>query len=168
MLDQNIHTTVEKSPLAKAGVKVTPPDKYSGEQSFEALETFVKGLLRWLDMHSMLGPDAYKYQVSFLGTRLEGKALEWFDKMVEPGLGRGQGPWASRKSKPKDTPKTSAKPVNPKKCDNLTLHDWMTVYAFTRHEGALEFTQSTLSRKLKNRKDLEAHVEDNPNALSSK
>jgi hypothetical protein len=61
MLDQNAHTTMEKSPLAKAGVKVTPPDKYSGEQSFEALETFVKGLLRWLDMHSMLGPDAYKY-----------------------------------------------------------------------------------------------------------
>ncbi|KIJ48342.1 hypothetical protein M422DRAFT_247671 [Sphaerobolus stellatus SS14] len=75
---------MEKSPLAKAGVKVTPPDKYSEEQSFEALETFVKGLLQWLDMHSMLGPDAYKYQVSFLGTRLEGKALEWFDKTVEP------------------------------------------------------------------------------------
>ncbi|KIJ29027.1 hypothetical protein M422DRAFT_269641 [Sphaerobolus stellatus SS14] len=75
---------MEKSPLAKAGVKVTPPDKYSGEQSFEALETFVKGILRWLDMHSMLGLDAYKYQVSFLGTRLESKALEWFDKTVEP------------------------------------------------------------------------------------
>ncbi|KIJ51801.1 hypothetical protein M422DRAFT_244155 [Sphaerobolus stellatus SS14] len=84
MLDQNIQTTMEKSPLAKAGVKVTPPDKYSGEQSFEALETFVKGLLWWLDMHSMLGPEAYRYQVSFLGTRLEGKALEWFNKMVEP------------------------------------------------------------------------------------
>ncbi|KIJ42845.1 hypothetical protein M422DRAFT_253945 [Sphaerobolus stellatus SS14] len=62
MLDQNINTTMEKSPLAKVGVKVTPPDKYSGEQSFEALETFV----------------------SFLGTRLEGKALKWFDKTVEP------------------------------------------------------------------------------------
>ncbi|KIJ25438.1 hypothetical protein M422DRAFT_273618 [Sphaerobolus stellatus SS14] len=84
MLDQNVHTTMEKSPLAKAGVKVTPPDKYSGEQSFEALETFLKGLPQWLDMLSMLGPDAYKYQVSFLGTRLEGKALKWFDKTVKP------------------------------------------------------------------------------------
>ncbi|KIJ30151.1 hypothetical protein M422DRAFT_268395 [Sphaerobolus stellatus SS14] len=84
MLDQNINNTMEKSPLAKAGVKVTPPNKYCREQSFKALETFVKGLLRWLDMHSMLGPDAYKYQVSFLGTRLEGKALEWFYKTVEP------------------------------------------------------------------------------------
>ncbi|KIJ33785.1 hypothetical protein M422DRAFT_264247 [Sphaerobolus stellatus SS14] len=85
MLDQNIQTTMEKSPLAKAGVKVTPLDKYNGEQSFEALETFIKGLLGWLDMHSMLGPDAYRYQVSFLGTRLEGKALEWFDKQSNPG-----------------------------------------------------------------------------------
>ncbi|KIJ35471.1 hypothetical protein M422DRAFT_262244 [Sphaerobolus stellatus SS14] len=55
---------MEKSPLAKAGAKVTPPDKYSREQSFKALGTFVK--------------------VSFLGMRLEGKALEWFDKTVEP------------------------------------------------------------------------------------
>ncbi|KIJ28594.1 hypothetical protein M422DRAFT_270097 [Sphaerobolus stellatus SS14] len=45
MLDQTINTTMEKSPLAKAGIKVIPPDKYSGEQSFEALETFVKGLI---------------------------------------------------------------------------------------------------------------------------
>ncbi|KIJ31480.1 hypothetical protein M422DRAFT_266858 [Sphaerobolus stellatus SS14] len=51
---------MEKSPLAEAGVKVTPPDKYSGQQSFEALETFVKGM------------------------RLEGKALKWLDKTVEP------------------------------------------------------------------------------------
>ncbi|KIJ43419.1 hypothetical protein M422DRAFT_253300 [Sphaerobolus stellatus SS14] len=55
---------MEKSPLAKAGVKVTLPDKYN--------------------MYSMLGPDAYKYQVSFLRMRLEGKALKWFDKTVEP------------------------------------------------------------------------------------
>ncbi|KIJ37756.1 hypothetical protein M422DRAFT_259579 [Sphaerobolus stellatus SS14] len=60
MLDQNINTTMEKSPLAKAGVKVTPPNKYNEEQSFEALKTFVKGM------------------------RLEGKALEWFDKTVGP------------------------------------------------------------------------------------
>ncbi|KIJ36000.1 hypothetical protein M422DRAFT_261765 [Sphaerobolus stellatus SS14] len=84
MLDQNINMIMEKSPLGKIRVKVTPPDKYSREQSFEALKTFVKGLLQWLDMHSMLGLDAHKYQVSFLGIRLEGKALKWFDKTVEP------------------------------------------------------------------------------------
>ncbi|KIJ47134.1 hypothetical protein M422DRAFT_249446 [Sphaerobolus stellatus SS14] len=45
MLNQNSNMTMEKTPLAKAGVKVTPPDKYSREQSFKALKTFVKGLL---------------------------------------------------------------------------------------------------------------------------
>ena len=45
MLDQNTDSTMEKSPLVKAGVKVTPPDKYSGEQSIEALESFIKGIL---------------------------------------------------------------------------------------------------------------------------
>jgi len=34
--------------------------------------------------------------------------------------------------------------------------------------GALIFTQSTLSRKLKERLTLEARIKDNPNALSSK
>ncbi|KIJ52007.1 hypothetical protein M422DRAFT_243581 [Sphaerobolus stellatus SS14] len=63
MLDQSIKTTMEKSPLAKAEVKVTPPDKYSWEQSFEALETFV----------------------SFLGTILEGKALNGSTKQSNPG-----------------------------------------------------------------------------------
>jgi hypothetical protein len=62
----------------------------------------------------------------------------------------------------KDAPATSAKA----KHDNLTLHDWMTVFAFidahmpqaqvvthfkTRQDSALVFDQSTLSRKLKER-----------------
>ncbi|KIJ46156.1 hypothetical protein M422DRAFT_250191 [Sphaerobolus stellatus SS14] len=81
--------SMEQSPLVKAGVKVAPPYKYGGEQTFEALETFIKGLLRWLDMHSKLGPAAYKYQVLFLRTRLESKALKWFNKIVEPRMYQG-------------------------------------------------------------------------------
>ncbi|KAH8995897.1 hypothetical protein EDB86DRAFT_2765722, partial [Lactarius hatsudake] len=38
----------------------------------------------------------------------------------------------------------------------------------TRREGALVFTQSTLSRKLEQHAELEACKEANPNALSSK
>jgi hypothetical protein len=68
---------------------------------------------------------------------------------------------------------------------NLTLNDWLTVFAYidehpdvpqgriaehfkTRPEGALEFTQATLSQKLKDRTKLEERVHSNPNALSSK
>lgn len=67
----------------------------------------------------------------------------------------------------------------------MTLHDWMTVFAYiddhpllgqadivehfkTKKENALEFTQSTLSRKLKNRDQLDERVQSNPSALSSK
>jgi len=68
---------------------------------------------------------------------------------------------------------------------NLTLADWLTVYAFidshpdvsqsevvrhfsTLRTGALIFEQSTLSRKLRDRAKMEARVNDNPAALSSK
>jgi hypothetical protein len=92
------------------------------------------------------------------------------------------GPKAKQTS---DNPATSAKIAPSKKRDNLTLHDWMTVFAFidthptlsqeaivehfkSKVNGALIFTQSTMSRKIKQRKDLEACVHSNPTALSSK
>ncbi|KIO03903.1 hypothetical protein M404DRAFT_94526, partial [Pisolithus tinctorius Marx 270] len=66
----------------------------------------------------------------------------------------------------KDAPATSAKQQNTGTQENLTLHDWMMVFAYidehpnssqedvvkhfaTLQTGALVFTQSTLSRKLK-------------------
>ena len=87
----------------------------------------------------------------------------------------------------KETLKSSAIPIEKTAWKNLTLFDWMTVYAYvdtlphpidqgevvrhfaTRCEpGALLFSQSTLSCKLQQRADLEAWVHSNPNALSSK
>jgi hypothetical protein len=93
-----------------------------------------------------------------------------------------------RQEKPKkDAPKSSAQCIEKKSCKNLTLHDWMTVLQFidehpamsqqaivkhfkTRVEGALIFTQATLSQKLKLqvRAELEARVSETPTALSSK
>ena len=93
-----------------------------------------------------------------------------------------------RQEKPKkDAPKSSAQRIEKKSRENLTLHDWMTVLQFvdehptmsqqaivkhfkTRAEGALIFTQATLSRKLKPqmRAELEACVSETPSALSSK
>ena len=85
--------------------------------------------------------------------------------------------------KNKNAPATSAKPTQEKR-DNLTLHDWLTVFAyvdshpsmgqaaivqhFRTTKDALIFNQSTLSRKLKKRSELEERVHANPNALSSK
>lgn len=68
----------------------------------------------------------------------------------------------------KDLPSsvTSVKQLNASQCEHLTLHEWLMVFAYidkhpdlpqdqiieyfkTRAEGSLEFTQSTLSQKLK-------------------
>jgi len=86
---------------------------------------------------------------------------------------------------PKATPASSAIIRKQIKRDNLTLHDWMVVFAFiddhpdmgqaavvehfaSKIDGALIFTQSTLSRKIKMRPELEERVNSNPNALSAK
>lgn len=86
--------------------------------------------------------------------------------------------------KVKDAPKTTAKPQKTKG-ENLTLADWLLVFAYidkhphntqseivqhfqTRKEGILTFMQSSLSRNLKKREELERRPEQFPNALSSK
>jgi hypothetical protein len=84
---------------------------------------------------------------------------------------------------PRDAPATSA--TKSKGRQNLTLHDWLTVFAYmdahpdmgqgqivqhfaTRKEGTLTFTQPTLSRKIEKRSELEERAKSTPNALSSK
>jgi len=71
--------------------------------------------------------------------------------------------------------RTSAQPAKKGKRENLTLHDWMTVYSFvdahpsmlqtdmvnhfkSKADGALVFNQATLSQKLKNRTEMEEHT----------
>jgi len=89
------------------------------------------------------------------------------------------------KGKRADQPETSAKSTVTKQRDNLTLQDWLTVFAFidahptlsqeqvvdhfsSLEKGTLKFTQSTLSHKIKQWPDLEERVTFNPSALSSK
>lgn len=85
----------------------------------------------------------------------------------------------------KDAPRSSAQAPTSKCRVLLTLHDWLTVFHFmdehpemtqddialhfaNRPEGALIFGQTALSKKLKQRPELEARVGSNPTALSGK
>ena len=86
----------------------------------------------------------------------------------------------------KNSPRSLAQVQSHKKSRcNLTLHDWLTVFAYVdahpgvsqdvivRHfktwsDGALIFDQSTLSRKLAKCKTLQARVHEFPNALLMK
>ncbi|KAG2071176.1 hypothetical protein BDR04DRAFT_1016704, partial [Suillus decipiens] len=88
-------------------------------------------------------------------------------------------------TKNKDAPATSAKPHKVTTRKNLTLNDWLVVFAYIDthpHQsqaeivlhfeneltGALAFSQSALSCALKRRPELEARINSNLNALSSK
>ena len=91
-----------------------------------------------------------------------------------------------QKARPqKNAPRTAAKPTKTSKRETLTGADWKAVFAYVdehpsasqndivRHfsskkEGALVFNQSTLSRKLNSRLELEDRFASYPNALSSK
>jgi hypothetical protein len=90
-----------------------------------------------------------------------------------------------RVHKLKDVPATSAVLPAKQSRQNLTLLDWMSVFAYvnsnrdvkqgavvkyfwTRPLGHLIFDQSTLSRKLRERSELEARVNTHPNALSGR
>jgi Tc5 transposase DNA-binding domain len=96
-------------------------------------------------------------------------------------------PYQCRPKQPskKDVPKTSVKLITSSKCINLTLADWLTVINFvndhphlsqervidhfqTKREGALIFTQSALSQKLRNHTKLNKRSQSNPSALSVK
>ena len=85
----------------------------------------------------------------------------------------------------KGTPKNSTKIIKEKKHENLTLHNWMTVFTFidqhpemtqgsivkhfaSKSDGELIFNQCTLSQKLKSWEELKKHITSHSNALSSK
>ncbi|KIK90001.1 hypothetical protein PAXRUDRAFT_152047 [Paxillus rubicundulus Ve08.2h10] len=84
-----------------------------------------------------------------------------------------------------DGPATSAQLPQQTSCQNLTLTDWLLIYAYinshpdvsqagivehfqTCHEGVLIFNQTTLSHKLRECPKMEARADDNPTALSLK
>jgi hypothetical protein len=101
-------------------------------------------------------------------------------KPYASNLASKPGPKAPRKA-----PATSAISTKSRRRNNLTVHDWLTVFAFidthtgisqasvcnhfhSLTEGALEFNQATLSRKLKKQEELKAYATSFPNAVSTK
>ena len=96
-------------------------------------------------------------------------------------------PYASKPgpTAPRKAPATSAISAKSQQRKNLTVHDWLTVFAFidthvgitqaavcnhfhSLADGALEFNQATLSRKLKKREEVEKYATSFPNAVSTK
>ena len=77
------HTDPDKSVLTRACIKLDHPETYVGSSDLEKFKLFVAGILRWLKMNCLLGETSIDMQVDYLGTRLTGKAQEWFYRNVE-------------------------------------------------------------------------------------
>jgi hypothetical protein len=82
-LSENQSQLIDSSPLTKAGVKIPPPECYTGSAKLEDFEDFVSSMLRWLKVNGLLGAASSEWQLTFLGTHLEGEAQEWFMRNVE-------------------------------------------------------------------------------------
>ena len=107
------------------------------------------------------------------------------DKKRKPRPSKALEPPLRRQKVHKDAPKTSAVSADKPRRSNLTMHDWLTVFAYcdkqpkplnqttvtshfqNRKQDALFFTQPTLSHKLGDWQTIEARATSFPNALSS-
>ena len=55
-LEENKDTDPDRSVLTRAGIKLQPPELYSGSTDLKEFEIFVAGVLQWLRMSHLLGP----------------------------------------------------------------------------------------------------------------
>ena len=81
-LSENKNQLVESSPLTKAGVKIPSPECYVGSDKLD-FEVFISSMLRWLKINGLLGAASRDWQLTVLGTRLEGEAQEWYMWNIE-------------------------------------------------------------------------------------
>ena len=65
------------------GIKISPPEKYGGEDDIEVFDTWIAGLLRWLRVQNVCGPKKDVLRVDLCGTTLKGLAANWFAEEVE-------------------------------------------------------------------------------------
>ena len=75
----------KRSLLACTGICMPHPKTYAGEADLERFKLFTKGLLQWLLVNLLLGPNAESTsaQLTYLGTRLIGDTLKWFSQNME-------------------------------------------------------------------------------------
>ena len=82
-LEESWEDDPDDSIVTRMRLNISPPEEYSGSSDLEVYETFVTGILQWLNLHGLLGVKYTKTQVQFLGTQLKGNASEWFMRNVE-------------------------------------------------------------------------------------
>ena len=64
-------------------IRVSPPEKYSGEDDIEVFDTWLNGLLRLFRVYNVTGGHKDSMRVDLCGTTLTGLAATWYADKVE-------------------------------------------------------------------------------------
>ena len=64
-------------------LRVSAPEKYSGEDDIEKFDTWVTGLLQWYWVHNITGATKDSVRVDLCGTTLKKAPSEWYSDEVE-------------------------------------------------------------------------------------
>ena len=62
---------------------VSPPEKYSGEDDIKIFDTWLAGLLWWLQVYKITGDTKDPMRMDLCGTTLTGLAATWYADEVE-------------------------------------------------------------------------------------
>ncbi len=74
----------EQGPLPDIkNIRVSPPEKYNGEDDIEKFDTWLAGLLRWFRVYNVTGDHKDTMRVDLCGTTLAGLAATWYADEVE-------------------------------------------------------------------------------------
>ena len=74
----------EKEPVPDIkNIRVSAPEKYSGEDDIEVFDTWLNGLLRWFRVYNVTGRRKDATRVDLCGTTLTGLAATWYADEVK-------------------------------------------------------------------------------------
>jgi hypothetical protein len=82
LIRDRIGRTREQLPDIK-NIRVSPPEKYSGEDDIEKFDTWLTGLLRWYRVYNVTGNKKDSMRVDLCGTTVTGLAATWYADEVE-------------------------------------------------------------------------------------
>src|SRR3984957_16515469 len=64
-------------------IRVSPPERYAGDDDIEMFETWLTGLLRWFRVYNVTGNHKDSLRVDLCGPTLPGLAATWYMDKVE-------------------------------------------------------------------------------------
>ena len=76
LIHDRVGRTREQLPDIK-NIRVSPPEKYSGEDDIEKFNTWLAGLLRWYRVYNVTGNEKDTMRVDLCGTTLTDLAATW-------------------------------------------------------------------------------------------